>query len=445
MKRARFEFVPRRRLRPLAEEALTAAKPAPAPPLELQRQDPPLSDADEVLMLLQTASQVEHSLLAEYLYAAYSLKPEAYPQWSWRERIVGIAREEMGHLIGVQNLLIALGGPLSFERDNYPFSDFYPFPYSLDPFSLKTAAEYVLAEMPDASQIPPDLGFDYEQVKRDAGVGDAGEVVNRVGLLYELLTKLVAQLNESHFHEDSLAWQATPQEWAAPVLNLTVRTVGSRDDALLLLEEISRQGEGIQEPLGGTPSHFRRFFEIYKEIREYGKAPISENVPTDPDTHDPESRGYISDYNSRLWAHLFNLRYRILLAQLQHQLSLRIDHQPQRGRRVRLRGWCIEEMKTYLSGASAQLTQMPQHDPPQYTDDRLCVAGAPFELPYTLSLPVRELDRWRYHQLLAEESLSLIEQLRPDVPQQPFIHQLRAWDEQRLGYIRQQIDDVTKD
>jgi hypothetical protein len=223
------------------------------------------------------------------------------------------------------------------------------------------------------------------------------------------------------------------------VLNLTIRTVGSREEAAALLDEIGKQGEGIQEPLGGTPSHFRRFFTIYQEMRAYGSAPISENVPTNPDTRNPEAPGYISDANARQWAALFNLRYRILLAQLDHHLCLRIDLQPQRGARIRLRSWCIEEMKTYLTGTSAQLTRMPQQDPPQFSGGRLCVAGPPFELPYSLNLPSREVDRWRYHEMLAEHSLSLVEELRASLPEQPFLYQLRAWDEQRLVFIRNQI------
>jgi hypothetical protein len=438
MKRTRFDFVPRRQSRMFAAEALTV-ETSPTPALVLRRQDPPMSDVDEVLMLLQTAAEIEHSLLAEYLYAAYSLNPETYPQWSWRETLVGIAREEMGHLLGVQNLLLALGGPLSFERDDQPFSDFYPFPFSLDPFSVKTAAEYVLVEMPDIKQIPPDLGFDFEQVKQDAGIAHSDEVINRVGLLYELLSRLVQELDESYFHQDSLNWQATPQEWAASVLNLTIRTVGSREDATALLGDIARQGEGITEPPGGTPSHFRRFFELYQEMRASGTAPLSENVPTNPDTRNEEASGYISDNNARLWAHLFNLRYRILLAQLDHHLRLRIDLQPERGTRIRLRSWCIEEMKTYLTGTSAQLTQLPQHDPPQFSGGRLDLAGPPFELPYTLNLPSREVDRWRYHEMLVRQSFALIDELHASLSQQPFLTQLRAWDEQRLVFIRQQI------
>lgn len=439
MKRTRFDFVPRQPVEVLAAKALTVETPPLTHALVLSRQDPPLSDVDEVLMLLQTASEIEHSLLAEYLYAAYSLNPGTYPQWSWRERLVGIAREEMGHLLGVQNLLLALGGPLSFERDDQPFSDFYPFPFSLDPFSVKTVAEYVLVEMPDIAQIPPELGFDFEQVKQDAGVAGTGEVINRVGLLYELLGRLIQQLDESCFHQDSLYWQATPQEWAASVLNLTIRTVGSREDATALIGDIGRQGEGITEPPGSTPSHFRRFFELYQEMRASGLEPLSENVPTDPDTRNPEAPGYISDSNARLWAHLFNLRYRILLAQLDHHLRLRIDLQPERGARIRLRSWCIEEMKTYLTGVSAELTQLPQHDPPQFSEGRLKLAGPPFELPYTLNLPAREVDRWRYHEMLAEHSFRLIEELHAPVPEQPFLSRLRAWDEQRLTFIRQQI------
>src|SRR5271168_1942248 len=75
------------------------------------------------ILLLEIAASIEHALMVEYLYAAFSLggprvpsprKPEVA---QWREIILGIAKEEMGHLMTVQNLLRCLGGPLNLDRE----------------------------------------------------------------------------------------------------------------------------------------------------------------------------------------------------------------------------------------------------------------------------------------------------------------------------------------
>lgn len=44
-----------------------------------------------------------------------------------REELIGIAREEMGHLMSVQNLLLGMGSALNFEREDYPFNEVYRF------------------------------------------------------------------------------------------------------------------------------------------------------------------------------------------------------------------------------------------------------------------------------------------------------------------------------
>ena len=55
--------------------------------------------------------------------------------------------------------------------------------------------------MPDPSTIPPELGFDVEQVKRDAQVTEPGEMVNRVGALFAKLLELVDKLKD-HSSDD---------------------------------------------------------------------------------------------------------------------------------------------------------------------------------------------------------------------------------------------------
>ena len=67
--------------------------------------------------------------MVQYLYAAWSL-PQDGPAGvqRWRRDILQIAREEMAHFASVQNLLRLIGGPLNFDREDFPFrTDFYPF------------------------------------------------------------------------------------------------------------------------------------------------------------------------------------------------------------------------------------------------------------------------------------------------------------------------------
>src|SRR5918998_4558616 len=83
------------------------------------------SPLDKAEILLESAAEIEHSLMVQYLYAAYSLKSAdevTDPQQqaalddtsahSWPQVRLAIAREEMGHLLTVQNLLLLLGLPL---------------------------------------------------------------------------------------------------------------------------------------------------------------------------------------------------------------------------------------------------------------------------------------------------------------------------------------------
>jgi hypothetical protein len=76
---------------------------------------------DWTVFLLHTAAEIEHALMVQYLYAAWSLADGGFPGPApppdagtlvkrWQRTLVGIA-EEMAHLLTVQNLLRFVGGP----------------------------------------------------------------------------------------------------------------------------------------------------------------------------------------------------------------------------------------------------------------------------------------------------------------------------------------------
>ncbi len=73
---------------------------------------------EELIYALQEASQIEHALMVQYLYTALSCKKNASEGLDayqlqmlrkWQSTIYAIAREEMGHLGIVCNLLASIG------------------------------------------------------------------------------------------------------------------------------------------------------------------------------------------------------------------------------------------------------------------------------------------------------------------------------------------------
>lgn len=424
--------------------------------MELMRQTPPMSDRDEVIFLLHTAAEIEHSLLAQYLYAAYSLNNTG-KQKAWRRTLLEIAREEMAHLLSVQNVLRVLGGPLNFEREDFPFNVLYPFPFRLEPFTLKSIARYVLAEMPEPSTIPPELGFDVEQVKRDAQVSEPSEMVNRVGALFAKLLELVDKLIDQapnkpgDFRPETRPLQADSDEgWV--IRNMILEVVTNKVEAKALIDRIGSQGEGPGEPGPEGPSHFRRFFRIYTEIKASPEQAESRVVPINPTTQEPSECGsnpnFIAAPLARAWADLFNNRYRILLADLAHVLTIARDDKVQPESRTTILGWIFFEMQKSLAAIAETLATIPRHDPPQFGDAEqrvLIAAGAPFALPYTLQLPDQPIDRWRQHeQLLAEASLRIAAVQKELGGSNEILDRMITADQRSLDFAREQIGNLSK-
>ncbi len=172
------------------------------------------------ILLLYVAAEIEHVLMVQYLYAAYSLGGPQVPAEErdrvarWREVILGIAKEEMGHLLTVQNLLRCLGGPLNLDREDYPWdSEYYPFPFRLEPLTRKSLAKYVYAESPGPDQWK---GPEADEIKKLAEEETGGEPIHRVGELYTQLEMLFADhdaLKDADFRGSTFPFQANWDEW----------------------------------------------------------------------------------------------------------------------------------------------------------------------------------------------------------------------------------------
>jgi hypothetical protein len=369
---------------------------------------PAMSPHDEVVFLLHTAAEIEHSLMVQYLYAAWSLSGDA-GMGRWRRAILQIAREEMAHFVDVQNLLRFVGGPLNFDREDFPFrTDFYPFPFRLERLHRRSLALYVAAEMPARPNVDPDLIAEVLRLVGDEtgdetgdgdGAGDAARQVNRVGVLYNRLAELFAdedRLPDSVFRPDTADdLQAHPARFRADVGRgpLYLRTVSTRAEALALLADVATQGEG---EVSVTGSHFLTFLDIFDRWPAGDDDAFALDVPTNPAIGDG-----ISHPRARDWAVIFDHHYRMLLGWLHHALLTRAGPTAT-GLALR----AFDEMFV-LSDVGPFLTTLPR------TAEGTGRAGAPFGLPFTLALPDRPSDRWALHQDLIDAARSQIAALDP--------------------------------
>ena len=94
----------------------------------------PLTQREILVHALYEAAELEHNLMCTYLYAAFSLRDgegeglaaaEAAAVRRWRQVLLGVAIEEMGHLAAVWNITSALGGSPRFGRMNFPLDPGY--------------------------------------------------------------------------------------------------------------------------------------------------------------------------------------------------------------------------------------------------------------------------------------------------------------------------------
>ena len=88
-----------------------------------------LDHREALVYTLGKAAELEHLVLCQYLFAAFSLKQTEREGLSpeqvelikrWRHSLMDIAEQEMLHLALVQNLLTAVGAAPRLARPNFP-------------------------------------------------------------------------------------------------------------------------------------------------------------------------------------------------------------------------------------------------------------------------------------------------------------------------------------
>jgi len=116
---------------------------------------------EAVIYMLCQAAELEHGLMCQYLFAAFSLKQRADEGLTpeeldavtrWRRMIAHVATEEMLHLALVQNVLSAIGAGPHMTRPNLPApARHYPAGVNLTlvPFGEPALQHFIFLERPE--------------------------------------------------------------------------------------------------------------------------------------------------------------------------------------------------------------------------------------------------------------------------------------------------------
>src|SRR5215467_2224338 len=120
---------------------------------------------EALIYMLCEAAELEHGIMCQYLFAAFSLKQrtdegltdsELDAVTRWRRQISRIATQEMLHLALVHNLLSAVGAAPHLARPNLPQpANHYPagVQLALLPFGEQALRHFMFLERPEGMDL----------------------------------------------------------------------------------------------------------------------------------------------------------------------------------------------------------------------------------------------------------------------------------------------------
>ena len=244
-----------------------------------------MAKRDRLADLLATAAELEHSVVCQYLFIAFSMKrhpDEGGVTWAqleamrqWQAAILLIARQEMEHLGLVSNLLTAIGEAPHFLRPEFPVaSAYFPIydPPSLEAFGVGALQRLVRLERPETVEEAD------EELARVHAVDIHGTTRESVGSLYhEVEDLLIALDGPDLWIGPKSAQRDTAEVIPVPLRGLTLPPNATIYDvsftpvydlptATTVLQQIIEEGEGGS---GTTaPSHFSRLLAIVAELKQ---------------------------------------------------------------------------------------------------------------------------------------------------------------------------------
>jgi CDGSH-type Zn-finger protein/truncated hemoglobin YjbI len=292
---------------------------------------------EALIYMLCEAAELEHGIMCQYLFAAFSMKQDAGEGLTedqaatvrrWRKQISHVAAQEMLHLALVQNLLSAIGAAPHLSRPNFPQpASHYPAGVHLTllPFGEAALRHFMFLERPEGMALHDAPGL--AAYSRAAPAMQPGDIAPHaqdfatVGHLYRSIEAgidhLAQKYGERWLFVGPPRAQATRQYFGWPEL-VAVTDVASAHRAI---DEILEQGEG---PRGDWQNaHFGQFVAILDELEQLREAdrgfdPVRPVIPLNvrPSERNPDVP-LVTDPLAQRVMDLFNVCYEILLLMLQ--------------------------------------------------------------------------------------------------------------------------------
>src|SRR5262249_53005318 len=235
--------------------ALRGGKAAPEAPFVIEHRE-------ALIYMLYEAAELEHGIMCQYLFAAFSLKQREDEGLAgdaleavlrWRRAVAHVATEEMLHLALVQNLLSAIGSAPHLARPNLPApARQYPAGVNLTlvPFGEPALRHFMFLERPEGMELEAQ-GIDapvHEAVPllAEGGIVPQPQDFATIGHLYRSIEHGIDHLAEK-FGERNLfvgpaRAQATSDYFHWPEL-VSVSDLASAHRAI---DTILEQGEGAR-------------------------------------------------------------------------------------------------------------------------------------------------------------------------------------------------------
>jgi hypothetical protein len=344
---------------------------------------------EELINALSVAAELEHGLMLQYLFAAFTAKKDTAEGLSaaklelvrkWTAVIYSVAREEMAHLGNVINLLSSIGAGPHFRRPSFPQAAgrFYPFDFDLIRLSDLAMYRFIVFELPE-SEPPPQKPL----ALPSAAFSIVGEVIapeppvySYVGQFYKQIREAFKTIPEKHLFIGPTGDQDVG-DWG---LGLAMYRIEDRVSALLALDRIVEEGEGATADR--SRSHYGKFLSIRQELLLLVDEDPARHVIMNPRTREhPDSIGsgsMITNPLTKEVAELFNMLYGCLLLMLLQYYSYGGETPKQR---KTLQLAMRPMMSVFIRPLAELLTHLPA-----YEDSSPDVAGPPFEQYSELNL-----------------------------------------------------------
>jgi hypothetical protein len=309
-----------------------------------------LEHREALIYTLGKAAELEHLIMLQYLFAAFSLKQRVdeglTPQTlaavqRWRKTLLEIGGQEMLHLALVQNLLAAVGAAPRLARPNFPMPAYaYPAGVRIEllPFGEAALRHFAFLERPEGMDVEDAEGFEAIAQATALPHDEGDEIVphlqefDTIGQLYRSigagLEHLDRRLGPGRLFIGPPDAQATEEHFRWPEL-VAVTDLASARQAI---DTIVEQGEGARGEW--RDAHFGRLLGILEEFLELKQAdPGFEPArPVVAANVRPQATGVevplITDPGTARCMDLLNVAYEVLL-QLLSRYFAHTDESPE--------------------------------------------------------------------------------------------------------------------